>query len=114
MYPHKTYDLPPANLATLLNLSRQLVVEGQVTPIMALQYLKSHDMYRSLTRDDIRFILETLNAKIRCYGFGAVVEDFELIDCMASVVDSKGEDHHLHGFPMPPSRSGDMYGMLYS
>ncbi|BDD64402.1 hypothetical protein MAP00_009227 [Monascus purpureus] len=89
IYPHKTYDLPPANLATLLNLSRQLVADGQVTPVMALQYLKAHDMYRTLTRDDIKIIIETLNTKIRCYGFGAVIEDFELMDCLNSVLGSK-------------------------
>jgi hypothetical protein len=56
---------------------------------MALQCLKNHDLYRSLTRDDIKIIMDTLNTKVRCYGFGAVVEDFELIDCLSSVVGSK-------------------------
>ncbi|RLM01962.1 hypothetical protein CFD26_108809 [Aspergillus turcosus] len=88
-YPHKTYDLPHANLSTLLNLSRQLVTEGQITPIMALQCLKNHELYRTLTKDDVKIIIETLNTKVRCYGFGAVVEDFELMDCLSSVLGSK-------------------------
>lgn len=88
-YPHKTYDLPIANLSTLLNLSRQLVTEGQITPIMALQCLKNHDLYHKLSRDDIKIIIDTLNTKVRCYGFGAVVEDFELKDCLSSVVGTK-------------------------
>ncbi|KAF7596154.1 hypothetical protein BBP40_003053 [Aspergillus hancockii] len=88
-YPHQTYDLPHANLTTLLNLSRQLVTEGQITPIMALQCLKNHDVYRSLTREDIKIIMDTLNTKVRCYGFGAVVEDFELMDCLSSVIGTK-------------------------
>ncbi|KAL4806359.1 hypothetical protein BDV18DRAFT_126417 [Aspergillus unguis] len=88
-YPHKTYDLPHANLTTLLNLSRQLVTEGQVTPIMALQAIKSHDMYSKLTRDDVKLIMDTLENKVRCYGFGAVLEDFELMDCFSSVLGSK-------------------------
>ncbi|EAW14247.1 protein flbB [Aspergillus clavatus NRRL 1] len=88
-YPHKTYDLPHANLTTLLNLSRQLVTEGQITPIMALQCLKNHDMYRNLTKDDVKIIIDTLNTKVRCYGFGAVVEDFELMDCLSSVLGSR-------------------------
>ncbi|KAL4927057.1 protein flbB [Aspergillus undulatus] len=90
-YPHKTYDLPHANLSTLLNLSRQLVTEGQVTPIMALQALKSHEMYTKLTRDDVKLIVDTLENKVRCYGFGAVLEDFELMDCFSSVLGSKIE-----------------------
>ncbi|CAI7594457.1 unnamed protein product [Penicillium manginii] len=85
-YPHKAPDLPLANLGTLLNLSRQLVTDGQITPIMALQCLKNHELYPSLSRDDIKIIIETLNTKVRCYGFGAVVEDFELIDCLSSVL----------------------------
>ncbi|KAE8144142.1 hypothetical protein BDV25DRAFT_167561 [Aspergillus avenaceus] len=88
-YPHKTYDLPHANLTTLLNLSRQLVTDGQVTPIMALQCLKNHESYRSLTKEDVRIIIETLNTKVRCYGFGAVLEDFELADCLSGVIGHK-------------------------
>ncbi|KAL3476324.1 hypothetical protein BJX99DRAFT_228271 [Aspergillus californicus] len=103
-YPHKTYDLPHANLSTLLNLSRQLVTDGQVTPIMALQALKSHDMYTKLSRDDIKLILNTLENKVRCYGFGAVLEDFELIDCFSNVIGSKVEG----GFSQPADE------MLYS
>lgn len=88
-YPHKTYDLPHANLGTLLNLSRQLVTDGQITPIMALQCLKNHELYHTLSRDDVKIIIETLNTKVRCYGFGAVVEDFELMDCLSSVMGTK-------------------------
>lgn len=88
-YPHKAPDLPHANLSTLLNLSRQLVTEGQITPIMALQCLKNHELYPTLRRDDIKIIMDTLNTKVRCYGFGAVVEDFELIDCLSSVLGTK-------------------------
>ncbi|KAL4892587.1 hypothetical protein BDV59DRAFT_43888 [Aspergillus ambiguus] len=104
VYPHKTYDLPLANLSTLLNLSRQLVADRQITPIMALQHLKNHELYRTLTKDDVKIIIETLNTKVRCYGFGAVVEDFELMDCLSSVLGGKVEA----GF----SRAED--DMLYS
>lgn len=105
-YPHKVYDLPHANLTTLLNLSRQLVTEGQITPIMALQCLKSHDMYRNLSREDVRIIIETLNAKVRCYGFGACVEDFELMDCLSSVLGPKAD---AVGVPAPAAaRVGDI------
>ncbi|PWY89140.1 bZIP-type transcription factor [Aspergillus heteromorphus CBS 117.55] len=95
-YPHKTYDLPHANLTTLLNLSRQLVAEGQITPIMALQCLKNHELYRRLKREDVKIIIETLNTKVRCYGFGAVVEDFELMDCLSSVLGGRVEGGLSH------------------
>jgi hypothetical protein len=101
-YPHQTYALPTANLETLLNLSRQLISEGQVTPIMVLQSLKGHELYHTLTREDIKAIIDTLHAKVRCYGFGAVVEDFELRDCLSSVLGSK-----LESGITPPNRIGD-------
>lgn len=91
-YPHQTYDLPLANLTTLLNLSRQVVNEGQITPIMALQSLKSHELYHTLTKDDVQLIIETLNTSVRCYGFGACVEDFELMDCFRKVLGNKIQD----------------------
>jgi hypothetical protein len=102
LYPHQTYQLPPPNLETLLNLSRQLITDGQVTPIMVLQTLKNHELYHTLTRDDMKTIIETLNTKIRCYGFGAVIEDFELRDCLHSVLGAK-----LERGKTPPSRLGD-------
>jgi hypothetical protein len=101
-YPHQTYELPLPNLEKLLNLSRQLITDGQVTPIMILQSLKNHEQYRSLNKDDVKTIVETLTAKIRCYGFGAVIEDFELRDCLQNVLGAK-----LYHGRSPPSRVGD-------
>ena len=89
LYPHQTYDLPAPNLETLLNLSRQLVTDSQLTPIMALQSIRNHELYPALTREDVKIIMETLNMKIRCYGFGSVIEDFELRDCLSNVLSSK-------------------------
>lgn len=88
-YPHQTYDVSPAILNKLLNLGRSFVTDGQFTPVMALQCLKSHELYHTLTRDDIHIIIETLTTKVRCYGFGAVMEDFELMDCLSSVLGTK-------------------------
>jgi hypothetical protein len=88
-YPHQTYNLPLPNLEKLLNLSKQLITEGQVTPIMILQSLKNHEMYSTLTKEDIKTIVDTLTAKIRCYGFGAVIEDFELRDCLQNVLGTR-------------------------
>ncbi|KAK2812062.1 hypothetical protein FQN50_001772 [Emmonsiellopsis sp. PD_5] len=118
IYPTQANDLPHANLATLLNLSRQLVTEGQITPIMALQYLKSHDMYPSLTREDVRHMMDDLNGKIRCYGFGAVIEDFEFMDSFSSVLASKmdsimdlGDD--MKALPPTPNQRG-VDDLMYS
>ncbi|EFR02247.1 hypothetical protein MGYG_05249 [Nannizzia gypsea CBS 118893] len=88
-YVTKTYDLPPANLNTLLNLSRQLVTDDEITPIMALQLLRNHEAYPYLTREDVAHMMSDLAAKVRCYGFGAVLENFEVMDSLNSVLTSK-------------------------
>ncbi|KAM5434838.1 hypothetical protein McanMca71_007639 [Microsporum canis] len=88
-YTTKTYDLPPVNLNTLLNLSKQLVTDDEITPIMALQLLRSHEAYPYLTREDVTNMMDDLAAKVRCYGFGAVLENFEVMDSLNSVLTSK-------------------------
>lgn len=107
-YGVKTYELPPANLNTLLNLSRQLVTDNEITPIMALQSLRDHEMYPMLTKDDIRRIMDDLVAKVRCYGFGAVLEDFEFRDSLNSVLGCKMEPAVLEaqGYSQMPFRLG--------
>lgn len=91
MYPAQTYDIPHPNLDRLLNLSQQLVGQDEITPIMALQYLRNHNVYPYLTGADIRHMMSDLVAKIRCYGFGAVLENFEFMDSLSSVLSSKME-----------------------
>lgn len=86
-----TYQLPHANLDTLLNLSKQLVNQSEITPIMALQSLKSHSLYHLLTRDDVLRVVDDLVAKVRCYGFGAVLEDFEFMDSLSRILAGKME-----------------------
>ncbi|KAL1952855.1 hypothetical protein VTO42DRAFT_4082 [Malbranchea cinnamomea] len=103
----KTYDLPPANLDTLLNLSQQLVTQNEITPIMALQTLRRHAMYHLLTRDDIRRMMDDLVAKVRCYGFGAVLEDFELMDSLSRILASKMEQRPIAGADSKPTDAVD-------
>jgi hypothetical protein len=89
-YPHQVPQIPMANLNTLLNLSNRIKAEGlgglesgQVTPVMALQ----------LTRTDIENMIDAIKNKVRCYGFGAVMEDFELRDALSSIFAAKFENY---------------------
>jgi hypothetical protein len=92
-YPHQMPDVPLQSLNNLLNLakaSNQLQADGffeggQVTPVMALQSLRGHPHYNTLTREDIEGMIESVKNKVRCYGFGAVMEDFELRDALSSI-----------------------------
>jgi hypothetical protein len=101
-YPHQVPNIPAETLNTLLNLSQQIAGEGlieggQVTPIMALQHLKSHPQYLSLTTEDIMSMIESVKKKVRCYGFGAVMEDFELRDALHTIFASK-YDYYGHAY----------------
>lgn len=97
-YPHQAPQVPHETLQTLLNLSQKIMAEGfveggQVTPIMALQSLRGHRNYSSLTRDDIVGMIDSVRNKVRCYGFGAVMEDFELRDALSSMFAMKPETY---------------------
>lgn len=98
-YEHKAPDTATANiLQNLLNLGQTIkaggyIPGGQVTPIMALQSLKGHRNYASLTRDDVLGMIESIRSKVRCYGFGAVMEDFELRDALSGIFATKPETY---------------------
>lgn len=101
-YPHQPPQVSMQALNTLLNLSKVIKSEGyveghQVTPIMALQSLRGHHNYQSLTRDDIIGMIDTIRNKVRCYGFGAVMEDFELRDALAAIFATKPEAYENFG-----------------
>lgn len=97
-YEHKVPDTESIQILTnLLNLSQSLrgseFPSGQVTPIMALQSLKGHRNYPSLTREDVVGMIDAIKSKVRCYGFGAVMEDFELRDALSTIFATKPETY---------------------
>lgn len=101
-YPHQAPQIPTENLSKLLNLSQILKVSGeigggQVTPIMAIQSLRSHRHYSSLTREDVMGMIDSIRDRVRCYGFGAVMEDFELKDALRNIFATKPEIYEAFG-----------------
>ncbi|KIW65050.1 hypothetical protein PV04_07337 [Phialophora macrospora] len=101
-YEHKVPDAESVQiLNNLLNLSQTLkgsaIPSGQVTPIMALQSLKGHRNYATLTRDDVLGMIDSIRGKVRCYGFGAVMEDFELRDALSTIFATKPETYDQLG-----------------
>ena len=67
-YPHKMTDIPNADLMNLLTLSQSLPLDGEFTPVMALNYIRAHDRYNELTVDDFNRLIDDLRDKSRCYG----------------------------------------------
>ncbi|KAG7137206.1 hypothetical protein HYQ45_005357 [Verticillium longisporum] len=65
----RTWELSKADLGTLLALSKRLNLDGEITPA-----------------EDFAKLTEELSTKIRCYGFGAVLEEFEIRDALENVM----------------------------
>ncbi len=111
-YEHRVPEAEIKTLQTLLNLStaiRSEIPGGQVTPVMALQCLRGHRNYQSLTREDVLWMIESIRGNVRCYGFGAVMEDFELRDALSSIFASKPETYETIGDEGYEVEVDDMY-----
>ena len=67
-YPHKTWDISDPELMKLFDLSQNLPLDGEITPIIALQMVRNHERYGELTLQDFDFLKENLREKSRCYG----------------------------------------------
>ncbi|KAI1805021.1 hypothetical protein F4811DRAFT_254674 [Daldinia bambusicola] len=87
----RTWELSKADLATLLDLSGKLDLDGEITPVMAWGMVLAHPKMRELKAGDFERLLEDLKGKVRCYGFGAVMEEFEVRDALNAVFSSKSD-----------------------
>ncbi|KAJ6445582.1 BZIP-type transcription factor [Purpureocillium lavendulum] len=81
-----TWELSKADLSTLLDLSRRLKLDGEITPVMAWGMILNHPRFADFKPEDFQRLAEELGRKVRCYGFGAVMEEFELQDAFESVL----------------------------
>ncbi|EUC50972.1 hypothetical protein COCMIDRAFT_80851 [Bipolaris oryzae ATCC 44560] len=88
-YPHQMPDVNMPDLMKLLDLSNRLPLDGEITPIMAWAKILQHDRLKDLSKEDFELIKGELLAKVRCYGFGAVLEEFELRDALTTVLAGK-------------------------
>lgn len=88
-YPHQMPDIQMPDLMKLLDLSNRLPLDGEITPIMAWAMILQDPKFSELTREDIELIKGGLHAKVRCYGFGAVLEEFEVRDALMTVFAGK-------------------------
>ncbi|KAL7275437.1 hypothetical protein RUND412_001609, partial [Rhizina undulata] len=86
---HRTYDLNSNELATLFNLSNRLQLDGELTPITVWVLITRHARFAELNIDDFKVLKEELVQKVKCHGFGAVVEEFEVEDCLTYMFSKK-------------------------
>ncbi|GAB1311434.1 hypothetical protein MFIFM68171_01644 [Madurella fahalii] len=87
----RTWELSKADLATLLDLSKRLDLDGEITPVMAWGMVLAHPRLGELKAEDFARLTEELGSKVRCYGFGAVMEEFEVRDALESILSAKTE-----------------------
>ncbi|KAI9650906.1 hypothetical protein NHQ30_000941 [Ciborinia camelliae] len=78
----KTWDLSKSDLANLLDLSKRLDLNGEITPVMAWGMVLGHSRFSELKEVDFKSMSEELLPKVRCYGFGAALEEFEVRDAL--------------------------------
>lgn len=87
----KTWDLSKPDLANLLDLSKRLNLDGEITPVMAWGIILGHARFSEFNVEDFVKITNDLSGKIRCYGFGAVLEEFEVRDTIENVLSTKSD-----------------------
>ncbi|UPX11326.1 uncharacterized protein EKO05_0001934 [Ascochyta rabiei] len=89
-YPHQMPDVAMPDLMKLLDLSARLPLDGEITPIMAWVMILKDQHFKTLTKEEIGAIKGELLAKVRCYGFGAVLEEFEVRDALMNALTTNG------------------------
>ncbi|KAK9770612.1 hypothetical protein AB5N19_05323 [Seiridium cardinale] len=87
----RTWELTKGDLATLLDLSKKLDLDGEITPVMAWGMILHHPRLAELRVEDFHKLSDELKGKVRCYGFGAVMEEFEVRDALNAVFSTKPE-----------------------
>ncbi|KAM7192560.1 AP-1-like transcription factor [Naviculisporaceae sp. PSN 640] len=87
----KSWELSKADLSTLLELSKKLDLDGEVTPVMAWGMILDHPRLGDIitTTQDFVWLTEELAKKAKCYGFGAVMEEFEVRDAIEALLSAK-------------------------
>jgi hypothetical protein len=64
----KTWDISKSDLANLLDLSKRLGLDGEITPVMAWGMILSHPRFSELTLENFHQTAEDLSSRVRCYG----------------------------------------------
>lgn len=65
----RTWELSKGDLSTLLDLSKRLNLDGEITPVMAWGMVLAHPRLGELNAADFVKITDELGSKVRCYGY---------------------------------------------
>ncbi|KAL9127919.1 MAG: hypothetical protein Q9217_003305 [Psora testacea] len=85
---HQPPNIPLNNLMQLLETAQRLpLTGGEITPVLALRLIRQDERYGLLTKRQFEMVTEKLRNSSRCYGFGAVLEEFEVRDALDAVFE---------------------------
>jgi hypothetical protein len=68
-YPLRMPEMSNKALMKLLTLSQDLPLDGEITPVIALNLIRKHPRFKELTANDFVRIKNDLEKKTRCYGY---------------------------------------------
>lgn len=95
-YRHPGEDWDPrsrkvqvADLSILFNLSNRLQLDGEMTPIAVWATITRHERFPELNHVDFETLKQELLSKVKCHGFGAVIEEYEVHDALAGFFGAK-------------------------
>ena len=63
-----TWNLNKGDLKTLMDLSKRLDLDGEITPVMAWGMILAHPRLGEFTGEDFVRVADELRGKVRCYG----------------------------------------------
>lgn len=70
-----SWQLPSAEIDKLLHLSYKLPLTDEITPVQMWQRLCSLTSFETWDTAQLRYLQAELLSEVRCYGFGAVVDE---------------------------------------
>lgn len=65
----RTWELTSTNLSVLLDLSKRLDLDGELTPVMAWGLVMAHPRFLEMQPAYFVRLAEELGQKVRCYGY---------------------------------------------
>ena len=69
------WEVPGADIRSLLNMSNSFQLEGEITPVQAWYRLKEHPRFQGLKQAQVEALKRILFGTVKCYGFGSVMEE---------------------------------------
>jgi hypothetical protein len=66
--PSSSWQIPAIEIDRLLDLSSQLNLQGEVTPVQAWARLRTHPGFQKLGRDSLEGLKQALMVEVQCYG----------------------------------------------